>query len=200
MKSKKFLTFSILLMALLVSATTISAQGPPFKSWTAAGSAGTVDIADEAKVFYSNGTVAFREIASQLSAARIRNLPLQTVTAVIRYNVTAVDGLFFESGARLCMSTRFRDNGARARVVLRLVEFSLSTGVTTTRLTFDSNTVPPQANFQVNSASTDFHAFDFSQNAYYVEATLTKQQPVATSVGAGRPGLGIIQMSKCIVF
>lgn len=199
MTSKMFLSISIVLMALTASATTISAQGPPSKSWTTVGSAGTVNKGDENKVVYSNGTVAFPEVGTQLTAAR-RGLQLQTVTAVIRYNVTAVDGLFFEPGAKLCMATRFRDDGARARVVLRLIEFNITSGVTTTRLTFDSNNVAPQANFQPNSASTDFNAFDFSQNAYYVEAVLTKQQPITTPIGAGKPGLAIIQLSKCITF
>ncbi|MCI0423392.1 MAG: hypothetical protein L0312_29945 [Acidobacteria bacterium] len=200
MKSKMFLSLSFALLALMAAATTISAQSPPFKFWTTVGSAGTVDEADQNKVVYSGGIVAFPELlAPPTNLALAPNLPLETVQAVIRYNVTAVDGLF-EPGARLCMQTRFRDDGDRARVLLRLVEYNIFTGVTTTRLTFDSNTVPAQANFQTNSASTNWTTFDFFQNAYYVEAVLTKQQPIITPFGGGRPGLGIIQISKCSVF
>lgn len=119
--------------------------------------------------------------------------------AVVRYNVTAVDGLFFPSG-RLCMVARFRDDGNRARVLLRLVQFNLEGGNTTTLLTFDSNSFSPQANFQANSVATDRIPFDFAHNAYYVEATLTKQQPLSTPLGGGKPALGVVVLTRCVQF
>ena len=190
------LRFSIVLM-LIASAFTTSAQAQDVESWSAAGSTGTADKVDLNKIVYSNGIVAFPEIqGTQLSAGRPARLQLQTVQAVIRYNVTAADGLFFDSG-RLCMVVRFRDDGNRARVLLRLLKLDLNDGTTATLLTFDSNSFAPQQDFQANSVATNRVPFDFSHNAYYVEATLTKQQPIATSIGGGKPALAVVVLTQC---
>lgn len=195
MKSN-ILSFSIVLM-LLASALTTSTQAQDVKSWSSAGSTGTADKTDLNKIVYSNGIVAFPEIqGTQSSARRVSTLQLQTVQAVIRYNVTAADGLFFDSG-RLCMVVRFRDDGNRARVFLRLLRLNVNDGTAATLLTFDSNSFSPQPDFQANSVATNRVPFDFSNNAYYVEATLTKQQPIVTSIGAGRPALAIVVLTRC---
>ena len=188
------LSFSIVLM-LIASA---SAQAQDVRSWSSAGSTGTADRVDLNKIVYSNGIVAFPEIqGTRLTAGRLSSVQLQTVQAVIRYNVSAADGLFFDSGP-LCMVVRFRDDGNRARVFLRLLKFSLGEGTTETVLTFDSNAFAPQSDFQVNSVSTTGRApFDFAHNAYFVEATLTKQQPITTSIGAGRPALAVVVLAQC---
>jgi hypothetical protein len=195
MKSN-ILSFSIVLM-LIASAITTSAQAQDVKSWSTAGSTGTADKVDLNKIVYSNGSVAFPEIqGTQLSAGRAARLQLQTVQAVIRYNVTATDGLFFDTG-RLCMVVRFRDDGNRARVFLRLLTLNVNGGTTATLLTFDSNSFAPQQDFQTNSVATNRVPFDFSNNAYYVEATLTKQQPIVTSIGGGRPALAVVVLTRC---
>ena len=197
MKSN-ILSFSIVLM-LVASVITTSAQAQDVESWSTAGSTGTADKVDLNKIVYSNGIVSFPEISgTQLPSARAARLQLQTVQAVIRYNVTAAEGLFFPSG-RLCMVARFRDDGNRARVLLRLLKFNLEDGTTATLLTFDSNSFGPQANFQANSVSTNRVPFDFSHNAYYVEATLTKQQPLITPIGAGKPALAVVVLTRCII-
>ena len=194
MKSN-ILHFSIVLM-LIASAFTTSVQAQDTKSWSTAGSTGTADKVDLNKIVYSNGIVAFPEIqVTQSSARRAAGPQLQTVQAVIRYNVTAADGLFFDSG-RLCMVVRFRDDGNRARLFLRLIRLSVSDGTSATLLTFDSNSFSPQQDFQTNSVGTNRVPFDFSQNAYYVEATLIKQQPIAT-VGGGRPALAVVVLTRC---
>jgi len=194
MKSN-ILHFSIVLMLIALTLTT-SAQAQDVKSWSTAGSTGTTDKIDLNKIVYSNGTVAFPEISvTQSSKRRAAGLQLLTVQAVIRYNVTAADGLFFDAG-RLCMVVRFRDDGNRARVFLRLLRLSVSDGTSATLLTFDSNSFSPQQDFQTNSVGTNRVPFDFSQNAYYVEATLIKQQPIAT-VGGGRPALAVVVLTRC---
>jgi len=195
MKSN-ILSFSIVLM-LIASVITTSAQAQDVKSWSTAGSTGTADKVDLNKIVYSNGIVAFPEIqGTQPSARRAAGLQLQTVQAVIRYNVTASDGLFFDSG-RLCMIVRFRDDGNRARVFLRLLKLNVNDGTTATLLNFDSNSFAPQHDFQTNSVGTNRVPFDFSNNAYYVEATLTKQQPILTPLGGGRPGLAVVVLTRC---
>src|SRR5215212_1163886 len=202
MKSN-ILSFSIVLLVLVASAMTTSAQTQDTKSWSTAGSTGTADKVDLNKIVYRDGVVSFPEIGgTQLSSVRRVSLQvqtLQTVQAVIRYNVTATDGLLFASG-RHCMGVRFRDDGNRARVFLRVIQSNLENGATTPLLTFDSNSFAPQPDFQVNSVSTNRIPFDFSHNAYYVEATLIKQQPIVTSIGAGRPALATVVLTRCLQF
>jgi len=194
MKSN-ILNFPIILI--LIASATTSAQAQDVKSWSTAGSTGIADKVDLNKIVFSNGTVAFPEIqGTQVSAGRDARLQLQTVQAVIRYNVTATDGLFFDAG-RLCMIVRFRDDGNRARVLLRLLRLNVNDGATATLLTFDSNSFAPQQDFQTNSVGTNRVPFDFSNNAYYVEATLTKQQPIITPLGGGRPALAVVVLTRC---
>jgi len=194
MKSN-ILNFPIILI--LIASATTSAQAQDVKSWSTAGSTGIADKVDLNKIVFSNGTVAFPEIqGTQVSAGRGARLQLQTVQAVIRYNVTATDGLFFDTG-RLCMIVRFRDDGNRARVLLRLLRLNVNDGATATLLTFDSNSFAPQQDFQTNSVGTNRVPFDFSNNAYYVEATLTKQQPIITPLGGGRPALAVVVLTRC---
>jgi len=194
MKSN-ILNFPIILI--LIASATTSAQAQDVKSWSTAGSTGIADKVDLNKIVFSNGTVAFPEIqGTQVSAGRGARLQLQTVQAVIRYNVTATDGLFFDAG-RLCMIVRFRDDGNRARVLLRLLRLNVNDGATATLLTFDSNSFAPQQDFQTNSVGTNRVPFDFSNNAYYVEATLTKQQPIITPLGGGRPALAVVVLTRC---
>ena len=199
MKSN-ILSSLLVLMVLVTSAGATSAQTTDAKSWSTAGTTGTADKVDLNKIVYANGVVSFPEITgTQLTSKRLLALPLQTVQAVVRYNVTAVDGLFFPSG-RHCMVARFRDDGDRARVFLRLVQLNLENGNTTTLLTFDSNSFSPQANFQANSVATNRIPFDFAHNAYYVEATLTKQQPLNTTFGGGKPALAVVVLTRCVQF
>ena len=194
MKSN-ILNFPIILI--LIASATTSAQAQDVKSWSTAGSTGIADKVDLNKIVFSNGTVAFPEIqGTQVSAGRDARLQLQTVQAVIRYNVTATDGLFFDAG-RLCIIVRFRDDGNRARVLLRLLRLNVNDGATATLLTFDSNSFAPQQDFQTNSVGTNRVPFDFSNNAYYVEATLTKQQPIITPLGGGRPALAVVVLTRC---
>jgi hypothetical protein len=72
------------------------AQTPDFnKIWTTVGSAGTVDETDVGKVFFDHGVVQMGRPLVTQPAARGRAIILpQTQSAVIRYNVTPVDGLF----------------------------------------------------------------------------------------------------------
>lgn len=190
----------LVLMVLITPATTTSAQTADNKSWSTAGTTGAADKVDLNKIVYSSGIVSFPETTgTQLTSKRLQALPLQTVQAVVRYNVNAVDGLFFPSG-RTCMVARFRDDGDRARVFLRLVQLNLENGNTTTLLTFDSNSFAPQANFQANSVATNRIPFDFAHNAYYVEATLTKQQTLSSPLGGGKPALAVVLLTRCVQF
>jgi hypothetical protein len=172
------------------------------KAWTTVGSAGTVDEADAGKLVYQGSAVSFPEILPPLPTAQTAQaesnapiiLPTETTRATIRYNVTAVDGLFAQ-GCGLGMTVRFRDDGGWAQVFIRLFEQDISTGATKLLLTFDSNTFLPSPNYQTQSVSNGDRSFsfDFSQKAYFIEATLTKTS-VSNTINGGKPGLAIINL------
>ncbi len=124
-------------------------------------------------------------------------------TAVIRYNIVAVDGLF-QSGDNIRMKVRFLDTGNDSQLVLKLIEFNPQSGVATTRMTFDSNLYTASSSYQEEeSLTSSWTEFDFSQYVYYIEATMTRsysQVPGSDSalsltdiVG---PGLESIQLEK----
>src|SRR5262245_15343422 len=166
------------------------------KAWTTVGSAGTVDEADDGKLVYQGSAVSFPEILPPLPTAQTAQaesnaqiiLPTETTRATIRYNVTAVDGLFAQSCDGLKMTVRFRDDGAWAQVFIRLFEQDISTGATKLLLTFDSNAFLPSPNYQIQGvgvADRSF-SFDFSQKAYFIEANLTKTSVINT-INGGKP-------------
>lgn len=178
------------------------------KHWTTVGSAGTVDEADTGKVVLQGSTVAFPEILPPLPTSASANaetgadanaqiaLPTVTTTATVRYNVTAVDGLF-EYGSHLGMTVRYRDDGGWAQVYIRLYEQDIYTGATALLLSFDSNAFNVSPNYQTQGVSVarPNWGFDFNQKAYFIEATLTKTSS-AISINGGRPGLAIIKLNR----
>jgi hypothetical protein len=120
----------------------------------------------------------------------------ETDSAVIRYNVTAVDGLF---GANdLTMTIRFRDEGKSARVIAQLIEVNIMTGAEVTLLTFDSDTVPGQSGYQTHGVTEcgRREELDFVEHAYYIEATLTNSSLVLGSAA----GIEIIQLQAMPCF
>ncbi|AZZ89850.1 hypothetical protein EUZ85_03645 [Hahella sp. KA22] len=145
--------------------------------WTAVGSTGVVDEADAAEVNFSSGV------------AQISGAAPASSSVTLRYNVTAIADLD-NGGVNKRLSARFRDNGSDARVVLSLRQYNYNSGLTTTLLTLDSNTRPANAAYQTHSVSDGCWttSFDFSQNAYFIEAVLTR-----TST-AGSPGLAILRV------
>ena len=151
-RSRAFSWFLALTLALSAAlSTSPAALADDFvhnKAWTTVGSAGTVDDADAGKLVFQGSAVSFPEILPPLPTERTAQvesnalipLPTQTTSATIRYNVTAVDGLF-EPGSELGMTVRFRDDGGWAQVLVRLYEQDIYTGATKLMLTFDSNAV-----------------------------------------------------------
>lgn len=199
-----FLSLALLLATTMATATTARADVDSWlKAWTTVGSAGTVDESSTGKLVMQGSTISFPEIlppqrlnqASDQSAFDIQ-IPLETVTATVRYNVVATDSLF-ENGAFLGMRSRFRDDGNNAQVLLRLFEVNIGTGATSLVLTLDSNAFPASANYQTQSVSTFVgNRINFNENAYYIEATLVQKRSPLTPVGGGKPGLAVIQLQK----
>lgn len=171
------------------------------KAWTTVGSAGTVDEADAGKVVFQGSAVGFPEILPPLPTAQTEMnaqifLPTETTNATIRYNVTAVDGLFIP-GSHIGMTVRFRDDGAWARVLLRLYEQDIYTGATNLLLTFDSNAFEVSPYYQTKGVGGlyPYGPFNFDQKAYFIEATLTKTSS-SISIFGGKPGLAIIKLNR----
>lgn len=80
--------------------------------WTTVGSDGTVDEASAGKVFFDHGMVqrgrplagSSTASAAPAPAAPAPAAPVQQTSAVMRYNVTAVDGLFAGGGLQMTVS------------------------------------------------------------------------------------------------
>lgn len=143
------------------------------EEWTTVGSAGTVD----------NGSLG--AINLNLGVAEMVGFG----TAVVRYNVTATDDLFGGNTTRFVM--RFRDNGSCSQVVAVLYRYSLNTGIITPLLTINSNSFAPSGSYQTQFVdSTALPAFDFNNNAYFVEVFLSR------SCSGGAPAIGILRLSR----
>jgi hypothetical protein len=159
------------------------------KIWTTVGSAGILNQADLAKVTLHGSIIQLGvDIATPPPAAAARPLSqigLPTIQAVARYNVTPVDGLFFDQVA----SNKFH-YGLELRylghVTAKLREVDLHTGNDPDEglVLFDSTKFAASPSFKVETAfAAQFEGvLDFANKAYYVEATL-----VAPALVVGHP-------------
>jgi hypothetical protein len=173
--------------------------------WTTVGSAGTVDETDNGKVFFDHGVVQMGHVlVNQPAAARRAIIFQQTQSAVIRYNVTPVDGLFAPrqqcQPGRDCpgieLKLRYLATGSGARVIAKLIEVDLATGAENTRLTFNSNGFATANGYHVQAAGEcgPLWRFDFKHKAYYIEATLTGNRIAAV----GASGIQMIKIDNII--
>jgi hypothetical protein len=158
------------------------AQDTPRRSWTHIGAAGMTDESSAPLRFGSNGAVAVG--LSVAAPARV----------VLRYNITAVNGLFASEsdpeGLPLCLVVRYRDTGANARVVVRIK--SVLFGITAepgehvrTLITFDSDLRgdPGTREYVTGFVCSESLSFHFYELAYFAEVELLKSGP------NGDPGL-----------
>jgi len=185
----------LIAMLLCFCAINAQAQTQDFnKIWTTVGSDGTVDETDASKVFFNRSVVQMGSvlIGNQPAAGRRASILPQTQSAVIRYNVTPVDGLFTPrppapSSRGIQLRLRFLDTGNSAQVVAKLIEVDLATGVETARLTFNSNDFAAANSYQVQFKGEcgSLWSFDFKGKAYYIEAilTLTRSRFVGNAAG-----------------
>jgi hypothetical protein len=185
----------LLAVCFLLSPLAVSAQVIPDheRAWTTVGSAGTLDETSEGKVFFNRGVVQKGNTLVISGRSRIEGGVEETDSAVIRYNVTAVDGM--AQGSLIAMQIRFLDHGASARVVAQLIEVDIDSGPEATLLTFDSNTVTPKDGYRsVEVVECSKSPFDFTRKAYYIEATLT----TSTFVIPSAAGIEVIQIETSI--
>jgi hypothetical protein len=161
--------------------------------WTTVGSAGSLTANDLAKVGLDNGVISLgHDIAPPAAnAPKDPSVAFPPVNAVVRYNVTPVDGLFFPTAADVPPGQDAPPNyhyqlqvcylGA---VKARLVQVALANGEEKGLLLFDSASFDPAHSFVMNAVTTTDPStvMDFVNFAYYVEATLS-----ASSIGVGNP-------------
>ena len=150
------------------------AQDTPQRSWTQIGAAGVPDESSAPLRFGSNGAVAVG--LSAAAPARV----------VLRYNITAVNGLFASEAAGehlpLCLHLRYRDTGADARVIVRIKRVSLSPQPgepdVQTLITFDSNSRPflEGREYVWSTVCSADPGFGFYASAYLAEVELWKLQ------------------------
>jgi hypothetical protein len=179
------------------------------KIWTTVGSAGTLNQTDLAKVqlhqsIVQLGTDVIIDTGTTARAASVApRFGAPTVQAVVRYNVTPVDGLF-PPGSFFGYDLKIRYRG---QITARLMQVDINTGEETQLIPFGPP--PPQpyfpvtAGFTVNSAPgqqpTHPHPvpfLDFVNHAYYVEATL-----IASELVLGNPAaISIIKIEPNLLF
>lgn len=166
------------------------------RNWTTVGSAGTLDEKSVGKVFFDQSKVQMGSVVGGTTTGNSGLISTQTDSAVIRYNVTAVDSFFVPRVCRTNKSLssldvrlrlRYLASNPGARVVAKLIEADLATGTEKTLLTFDSAGpgLSLSDNYQVQSISVCGRPwnFDFQNKAYYIEATLTVNGIVISAAG-----------------
>ena len=170
------------LTLLLVAATGASpspngpngpATGGPFH-WFVAGSTGTVDEADLDIYKTSGSRISVRGGGGVLN---------------VRYNVGSVENLT-DAHINYFIQMRYKDNGADARVVAKLKEQNVQSGVVTTRLVVDSDDYSQSGSFQSNFVFevSPGWTYDFNANVYWIEVTITR------SSNSGKPSLAIVNV------
>jgi hypothetical protein len=191
MTNLHFRNFAVVVCLTLWSLNSAQAQAPTptpdfNRIWTTVGSAGTVDEASTNKVLLDHSTAQLGRLliiqpAARSAKRRAGVIGAQLESAVIRYNVTPVDGFFvfpqvsFPNSAGVELRVRFLNSGGGAKVIATLIEVDQATGVETTRMIFDSTgsavSNAYQLGFKAECGPT--WRFDFKNKAYYIEATLT---------------------------
>jgi len=133
------------------------------RSWTAAGSTGTVDDDSTAIAQFNNFAVTLR---SGING-----------TVRVRYNITAVDGMnSFCPATASTVKVRFRNsdnNGNTAKVTFDIKSTNVLSGGSNVLYSFTSNGTGAGTGFKTVSATPALD-FDFSQNIYWIDAVITR--------------------------
>lgn len=144
--------------------------------WTTNGGSGaTEDESNPGKPTYTNFT-----------AAANSNAPAGTY--ILRYNITATGNLTASGAANTRLRVRFRDEGAGSRVTVAIRGSSINGGMLNLGTVFDSDAFTPGSGFQTQEILMPAAVFDFTQNTYWLEVTLTKAET------SNQPGFGLAQI------
>lgn len=159
---------AIALIAGTAGILSTTAFGQATRSWTAAGASGTID----------DDSLTIAQLIN--FAANLK--PGATGTARIRYNITAVDGMSqFCPATNSTVKVRFRNSdntGATAKVSFDIKVTNVLSGGSSVLYHFDSNGIGAGNSFTTATA-TPVVDFDFSQNVYWIDATIFKSDAAA---------------------
>jgi uncharacterized repeat protein (TIGR01451 family) len=148
------------------------------KGWTTtANSAVTEDESNPAKPTYTNFTAS----ANPGSPAGVY---------VLRYSIRVTNGLTATGAAYTRLRVRFRDEGAGSQVTVAIRIGNILGGVGTLGTVFDSNAFSPASGFQTREVTMPALTFDFTQNFYWLEVTMTK------AATANQPAFGSAQINQ----
>lgn len=140
-----------------------TAMGQANRSWSAAGATGTVD----------DDSVA----TAQLKNFAVTLQPGVNGTVHIRYNITAVDGMNqYCPATASTVKVRFRNSdnsGNTAKVTFDIKSTNVLSGGSNVLYSFSSNGIGAGTAFTTFTATPALD-FDFAQNVYWIEATLTR--------------------------
>lgn len=141
--------------------------------WTTAASTGTIDE-DDISIYETNGANIYLKRSSPVPSSMY-----------VRYNIVAVDSLTEDNFQE--MTVLYKDNSNSARVVVKLRETNMTDGTTKTRMTFDSNKYPQSSSYQKQTISVNgaWFGYDFANNVYYLEATISKTSSSGSPVLVG---------------
>ncbi len=144
--------------------------------WTTLGNSGArEDESNPVKLTYTNFTAA-------------ANAGSPAGTYLLRYNITAINNLTSSGATNTRLKVRFRDEGAGSRVAVRIMESNINGGSITLGTIFDSDSFTPGTGYQTQEVVIPALTFDFINNAYWLEVTLTKDSV------SNQPGFGSAQI------
>ncbi|HEX8921790.1 MAG TPA: DUF11 domain-containing protein, partial [Pyrinomonadaceae bacterium] len=147
------------------------------RAWTTTGNSGaTEDESNPARPTYTNFTAAVGQ-----------SQPVGTY--VLRYNIRATDSLR-GAGTNTRLRVRFRDEGEGSRVIVSIIQSSITGGSTTLGTIFDSDDYSPNSGFQTQDLVMPVIPFNFAQNTYWLEVILVK------SGETNQPGFGSAQIAR----
>src|SRR5205814_10152431 len=107
---------------------------------------------------------------------------------VLRYHLPTLNCLS-PNDYRWCFKVRYRDTGYGSQVVVRLVEYDLETGESTTRASFDSDSQGYESSYGFLTRYICFPPWYWNcyHKCYYLECELVKRNCCDI------PGIGVIQ-------
>jgi hypothetical protein len=155
--------------------------------WNSVGSAGIVNLDDVPNVEFQNSIVKLKgfDVIVNSKAARVSaNFPIEKVQAVVRYEVTPDPGLIAdEAGIALRIYCRRGHGDIQAKLIRVPIPSSPTSSVEEHMLITYNNSHTDRLPFYVD-LSDPFRGsggpvFDFVNNSYYIELTLSAQHLAA---------------------
>jgi hypothetical protein len=169
-------------------------MGDEVRIWTTVGSAGTLSATDLAKVTLKNSVISLGQdlVPPAASAPEDPSVVLPEISAVVRYNITPVDGLFPSFFFHYALELTYRGK-VRARLV-RVDRTSVA------EMDLLDASFPPTDSFATESVLTPprdpSSVMDFVNFAFYVEATLT-----APAITVGNPAeIAVVKVAARAAF